>query len=252
MTKKDALFQYCLRLGDDAVVLGHRLAELCSRGPFLEEDLALTNIALDLTGQAQLFFLYAAELDNKGQSADDLVYRRPERQFYNHLLCEQPNTDFGYTIVRQFLFSAYHCFLLEDLCTSQDEHLADISKKALKESRYHLSHATDWMVRLGQGTKESKQRAQQALDALWMYTGELFEMDDIDLQLLEANVAADLHTIRNMWQQEIAQTLKRAGLQQPEDNFMQTGSRKGVHTEHLGHLLAEMQSLVRAYPEAAW
>lgn len=252
MTKADAIYHYCLRLGDNALILGHRLAELCSRGPFLEEDLALTNIALDYTGRAQLYFDYAAELEGRGRNADDLVYRRPEREFYNHLLCEQPNRDFGFTIARQFLFSAYDRFLLEELGASQDTRLAEIAVKALKETRYHLSHAADWMVRLGQGTDESRQRMQQALDALWTYTGELFEMDDVDLQLLEEGVAADLHTVHALWQKEISDTLKRAGLQQPADGYMQTGSRKGIHSEYLGHLLSEMQYLVRAYPEAIW
>lgn len=252
MTKQDALFHYCLRLGDDAVILGHRLAELCSRGPFLEEDLALTNISLDLTGRAQLYFDYAAQLENKGRSSDDLVYRRAERHYYNHLICEQPNGDFGHTIVRQFLFSAFDRFLLEDLCTSRDERLAEIAVKALKETRYHLAHASDWMIRLGQGTEESRQRVHQALEALWPYTGELFEMDDVDGQLLEDSVAADLHTIRLLWLKEVQQTLQRAGLEQPADGHMHSGSRKGIHTEHFGHLLAEMQYLVRAYPGAAW
>ena len=252
MTQTNALFHYCLRLGDDALILGHRLAELCSRGPFLEEDLALTNIALDFTGRAQLFFDYAAELDGKGQSADDLVYRRPERRFYNHLLCEQPNRDFAYTIARQFLFSAADRFLLEDLGASKDATLAGIAAKALKETRYHLAHASDWMQRLGQGTDESRRRIQQALNDLWTYTGELFEMDDVDLQLLETGIAADLHTVRAAWQREVQQTLRQAGLQTPPDGYMQTGSRKGIHTEHLGHLLSEMQYLVRAYPEASW
>lgn len=252
MTNKDALFQYCLRLGDDAVILGHRLAELCSRGPFLEEDLALTNIALDYTGRAELFFEYAATLEGKGRTADDLVYRRPERQFYNHLLCEQPNRDFGYTIARQFLFSAADRFLLEDLSVSQDATLAGIAAKAFKETRYHLAHASDWIVRLGKGTDESRRRIQQALNDLWTYTGELFEMDDVDLKLLTPGIAADLHTIRAAWEREVHQTLRQAGLETPPDGYMQTGSRKGIHTEHLGHLLSEMQYLVRAYPEATW
>lgn len=252
MTKKDALFHYCLRLGDDALILGHRLAQLCSRGPFLEEDLALTNIALDLTGRAQLFFQYAAELEGKGQSADDLVYRRPERQFYNHLLCEQPNTDFACVIVRQFLFSVFDRFLLEDLCTNKNERLAEIAVKALKETRYHLAHASGWMKRLGPATEESKRRMQHALDALWPYTGELCEMDDVDLQLLEDGISADLHTIRNLWQREVQQILQESGLQSPAGVYMQTGSRKGIHSEHLGHMLSEMQYLVRAYPEATW
>lgn len=252
MTKTNALFFYCLRLADDALVLGHRLAELCSRGPFLEEDLALTNIALDLTGRAQLFYQYAAELEGQGRSADDLVYRRPERQFYNHLLCEQPNTDFGYVMVRQYLFAAFDQFLLEELAVSTDERLAEIAAKALKETRYHLAHAGDWLVRLGQGTDESHTRVQQALDALWPYTGELFEMDDVDLQLIEAGAGADLHTVRNRWQAEVQALIQRAGLRLPADGYMHSGSRKGVHSEYLGHMLSEIQYLVRAYPEASW
>ena len=252
MTKTDALFHYCLRLGDDALILGHRLAELCSRGPFLEEDLALTNIALDFTGRAQLYFQYAAELQGKGNTADDLVYRRPERQFYNHLLCEQPNLDFGYVMVRQYLFSTYDRCLLEDLSTSKDARLAEIAVKALKETRYHLAHSGDWLLRLGLGTDESHARVQQALNDLWPYSGELFEIDDVDLQLLETGVAADLHTVRNLWQTEVQQHLQKANLQQPSGNFMHTGSRKGIHSEYLGHLLSEIQYLVRAYPEASW
>ncbi len=252
MTKQDALFQYCLRLGDDALILGHRLAELCSRGPFLEEDLAQTNIALDLTGRAQLYFQYAADLEGRGQTADGLVYRRPERQIYNHLLCEQPNTDFAYVIARQLLFSAFDRFLLEDLCTSKDERLVEIAAKALKETRYHLAHASDWVYRLGLGTGESHRRMQQALNDLWPYTGELFEMDDVGLHLLEAGIAADLHTIRALWTPEIRQMLQKAGLEQPADDYMHTGGLKGIHSEHLGHMLSEMQYLVRAYPEATW
>ncbi len=252
MTKTDALFLYCLRLADDALILGHRLAELCSRGPFLEEDLALTNIALDFTGRAQLFYQYAAELEGKGHSADDLVYRRPERRFYSHLLCEQPNTDFGYVIVRQYLFSAFDQLLLEELAVSKDTRLAEIAAKALKETRYHLAHSNDWLHRLGLGTDESRSRVQKALDDLWAYTGELFEMDDVDLQLLEAGVAADLHTVRNRWQAEVPQQIARAGLRQPADGYMHTGSRNGIHSEYLGHMLSEIQYLVRAYPAAAW
>ena len=252
MTKKEALFQYCLRLGDDALILGHRLAERCSRGPFLEEDLALTNIALDLTGRAQLYFEYAAELEGKNRTSDELVYRRPERQFYNHLLCEQRDVDFGYTMVRQLLFSVFDRFLLDDLCASKDSRLAEIAAKTQKETRYHVAHASDWIIRLGQGTSESKQRVQNALGALWMYTGELFEMDDIDLQLLEAGLAADLHTIRNLWQGEIQKILKQAGLKQPVDGYMQSGGHQGIHSEQLGHMLADMQYLVRAYPDAIW
>lgn len=252
MTRDEALYHYCLRLGDDALILGHRLAELCSQGPFLEEDLALTNIALDYTGRAQAYYRHAAALEGRGRTEDDLVYRRPERQFYNHLLTEQPNRDFAFTMVRQFLFSAYDVYLLEELAFSSDATLAAIAGKAIKETRYHLNHASDWMKRLGKGTDESKRRMQQALDSLWAYTGELFEMDDVDLHLLPERVACDLHTIRSIWQRHVHRVLMESDLQLPKDDYMQTGSRKGIHSEHLGHLLSEMQYLVRAYPDAPW
>jgi ring-1,2-phenylacetyl-CoA epoxidase subunit PaaC len=252
MTQQQALFQFCLRLGDDAVVLGHRLSEWCSRAPMLEEDLALTNFALDYIGRAEDIFDYAAAIEGKGRSGDDLVYRRPERQYQNHLITEQPNGDFAFTIARQFLFSAYNCEVLEELTQSKDATLAAIASKALKESRYHLRHATDWINRLGGGTEESNRRTQDALNKLWMFTGELFEMDDVDLMLLETGISTDLHTIKPVWEKLVEQTLTGAGLQKPATTYMQTGSRKGIHSEHLGHLLSEMQYLVRAYPDAKW
>jgi ring-1,2-phenylacetyl-CoA epoxidase subunit PaaC len=252
MNKQAALFQYCLRLGDDAVILGHRLSEWCSQAPILEEDLALTNFALDYIGRAEDVFEYAASLEGKGRSGDDLVYRRPERQYYNHLITEQPNGDFAQTIARQFLFSSFDCLHLEELTRSQDATLAGIAAKGIKEAKYHLRHATDWVFRLGDGTPESHSRMQAALDKLWMFTGELFEMDDIDLMLLEAGIACDLHTIKPVWQKQVAQVIAGATLQLPADGYMQTGSRQGVHTEYLGHILSEMQYLVRAYPDATW
>ncbi len=252
MTKNEALFHYLLRLADDALILGHRLAERCSRGPFLEEDLALTNIALDLTGRAQLYFEAAARLENRGRTADALVYRRPERQFVNLLLCEQPDTDFAHTIARQLLFSVFDGFQLDDLRSSQLPELAEIAAKAQKETRYHIEHAAQWARRLGQGTDESRIRMQQALLALWPYTGELFEMDDLHLQLLEAGIAADLHTVRAAWQYRMQEILTAANLEMPDATPTQTGGRRGIHSEYLGHMLAEMQYLVRAYPDATW
>lgn len=252
MTKQEALYNYCLRLGDDALILGHRLSELCSRAAFIEEDLALTNISLDMIGRAEALLKYAGEIENKGNSSDDLAYRRPENKYYNHLLVEQLNDDFAHTIAKQLFQSSFEYFLYTELERSKDATLSGIASKTLKEIKYHLQHAADWTIRLGDGTEESKKRMQKAIDDLWMYTGELFEMDEIENTLLKDGVAADLVPIKSQWQNKIQSVLTEATLKLPEDSFMQTGSRKGIHTEKLGHILSEMQYLQRAYPDAKW
>lgn len=249
---KNPLLQYVLRLGDDAVVLGHRLSEWCSRAPILEEDLALTNIALDYIGRAASLLEYAAECEGQGNSADDLVYRRDERHYYNHLLVELPNGDFAQTMVRQFLFSAYDLLLCTELSGSRNERLAGIFQKAVKEAKYHRNHAANWLIRLGNGTEESHIRTQKAVDWLWPFTGDLFDMGDTDLVLLEEGIACDLHTLKQIWLRDTQQVFIEAGLKVPSDVYMHTGSRHGIHTEYLGHLLAEMQFLVRAHPTASW
>ncbi len=245
-------YTYSLRLGDDAWILSHRLSEWCSNGPFLEEDLALTNLALDLIGRAQGFYKYAAELEGKGKTEDDLAYRRNERQYFNHLLVEMPNGNFADTIARQLYVSVFEYYFFNELKNSSDETFAALAAKTLKEVKYHMAHAVDWTIRLGDGTEESHWKMQRALDSLWMYTGELFEMDEVDNELLQQCIAVDVIALKAKWQEHIERVLKQATLKQAEDAYMQTGSRKGIHTEHLGHMLGDMQYLQRAYPDAKW
>lgn len=252
MQTKKALFKYLLRLGDNSLILGHRLSELCSKGPFLEEDLAMTNLALDHIGRAQAFLKYAGELEGKGRTEDDLAYKRDERQFYNNLLTEVPDKDFSYTIARLLLFSAFEYYLYSELCNSKDETIAAISAKALKEVKYHLAHASDWTCRLGEGTDLSHNKIQKAFNDLWMFTGELFETTNADELLLNEGIAVDLSALKSIWHQHIREILSEATLTMPEDAYMQRGSRDGIHTEYLGHILSEMQYLQRAYPTAQW
>ncbi|MFN3342380.1 MAG: 1,2-phenylacetyl-CoA epoxidase subunit PaaC [Flavobacteriales bacterium] len=252
MNQQEALYQYTLRLGDNALILGHRLSEWTSKAPILEEDLALGNLALDLLGQANSLLEYAGKTEGKGRSQDDLAYKRAEREFLNNLLVELPNGDFGFTIVRQFLYSTFALFLYEELSKSKDEQIAAIAAKSLKEVKYHVRHSSDWMLRLGDGTEESHNRVQKSLNDIWMYTGELFEMNEVDAILIKAGIAADLNVIKQKWNSKIEEVLSQATLKRPQDAFMQTGSRKGIHTEYLGFILAEMQYLPRAYPTAKW
>lgn len=246
------MFRYLLRWGDNALILSQRLSEWCSKAPLIEEDLALTNFALDMIGRARALLHYAGELEGEGRTEDMLAYRRVEREYYNNLLVEQPNGDFGATMVRQLLVSAFERELFSALSTSADERLAAISAKTLKEVKYHLEHAADWVIRLGNGTDYSHQRVQDAVNELWTYTAELFEMDETDRLLLPGGVATDLQALRGQWLARVTDVLTAATLQYPEGEYMQTGSRRGIHTEHLGHLLCEMQYLQRAYPDAQW
>lgn len=252
MTKQQALYKYLLRLGDNPLILGHRLSEWCSRGPILEEDLALTNIALDNIGRAQAFLKYAAEVEGMGKTADDLAYKRDERSFYNNLIAELPIGDFAYTIARQLLIAVFEQLQFTDLSKSSNETIAGIAAKSLKEVRYHVAHARDWCYRLGKGTEESHNRLQRAFNELWMYTGELFEMYDEDVILVFDGVAGDLNTLKIQYYDAVQKILNDSNIQIPVVDYMQTGSRKGIHTEYLGHILAEMQYLQRAYPDATW
>jgi ring-1,2-phenylacetyl-CoA epoxidase subunit PaaC len=245
-------FDYCLRLADDALVLGHRLSEWCGHAPTLEEDIALANLALDYVGQARALYAYATEVENDGRTEDDLAYLREEREYRNLLLCELPKGDFATTIVRQFLFAAFMLPFWEKLTRSKDATLAAIAAKAEKEVAYHLRHAAEWLVRLGDGTEESRARAQDALDELWPYTGEMFEMDEAERALVDAGIAADRRSVRPVWGATLDAVLAEATLARPRDGWMQTGGRRGVHSEHLGHVLAELQYLQRAYPNATW
>lgn len=247
------LFEYTLRLGDTSLILSQRLGEWCGHGPVLEEDIALTNIALDLLGQAKAFLAYAGEIEGKGRSEDSLAFHRDANQFRNMLLTEQPNVDFGYTIVRQLFVSAWQHYLYSELSQSIDKNISALAVKSLKEVNYHLRYASDWTLRLGDGTEESHQRMQNAVNELWNFTGDLFEIDQIDEELLKLGIAADMKKVEENWNKHIRQVLNNATLSVSEiNNFMRTGSRKGIHTEHLGFILAEMQFLPRAYPEAKW
>lgn len=249
---QNALFDYTLRLGDSALILGHRLSEWCGHGPILEVDMALTNIALDLVGQARTLLAYAGEVEGKGRSEDDLAYHRDVYDFRNFLLVEQPNGDFAVTIARQFFFDVYNYYFHLELVNSKDKQLAAIAEKSLKEVTYHLRYSSEWVIRLGDGTEESHQRMQKAIDDLWMYTGELTKMNAIDKVLLEAGIAFDLKKVEPLYYNKVADILAQATLKQPEKGWMQKGGKEGQHSEHLGYILAEMQFLPRAYPTAKW
>ena len=252
MSVQDALAEYCLRLGDNGLILGHRLSEWCGHGPILEEDIALSNMALDLIGQARGFLGYAAKLKGGGTD-DDLAFKRDARQFRNCMLVEQPNGDFAVTMMRSFLYSAYAYLHFKNLVRSTDETVSGLAEKSLKELTYHLRHCSDWIIRLGDGTEESHQRTQQALEDLWTFTDELFETDETDELLIKQNLAADLKPLRKEWDDIINKVLQEATLKRPVDSrYMSIGGIKGIHTEHLGFLLAEMQFLPRAYPGTEW
>ena len=250
------LFTYVLALADDALVLGHRLSEWSGKAPMLEEDIALSNLALDLIGQARLYYAYAGESESlasgEGRTEDALAYLRDEQVYSNVLLVEQPNGDFAVTMMRQLLYAAFMHPYLQALQRSADTRLAEIAAKAVKEMAYHLRHASEWVIRLGDGTEESHARAATALDEIWTFTGELFEMDAGERDLVRQGVAVDRETIRPIWQATLDRVLREATLARPADRWMQTGGRKGRHSEHLGHLLAEMQVLHRAHPGATW
>jgi ring-1,2-phenylacetyl-CoA epoxidase subunit PaaC len=247
-----SLFEYLLRLGDNALILSQRLGEWCGHGPALEEDIALTNVALDLLGQARLWLTYAGELENRGRGEDALAFLRDAKEFRNVLLVEQPNGDFAHTMARQFFFDAWHHLLLQKLSESSDERIRGIAAKALKEVTYHLRRSTDWMIRLGDGTEESQARMQRAVDSLWMYTGELFEMDAVEEEMKQSGAGCDLEQLRGPWMAEIGKIFAEATLQVPKQSWMQHGGKRGVHSEKLGYILAEMQFLQRAYPGAQW
>jgi ring-1,2-phenylacetyl-CoA epoxidase subunit PaaC len=246
-----SLFEYLLRLGDDRLILGHRLSEWCGHAPILEEDIALANVALDLIGQASLWLRLAGQVEGRGRDEDALAYFRDAIEYRNVKLVELPNGDYGRTIVRQFLFDAWSVLQLEHLQRAAQAELAGIAAKAHKEARYHVRHSGEWMLRLGDGTDESHRRAQTALDELWPYTGELFAADQIDRDLA-GTIAPDPATLRTAWQDLVSDVVGRATLTLPADGFMHSGGRQGKHTEHLGHLLAEMQILARSHPGANW
>ena len=263
------LINYTLHLADDALILGHRNSEWCGHGPVLEQDIAITNIALDLIGQARNFYQYAAHLinesqrpeglkvspagrDSEGASEDTLAYLRDKREFKNCLLTEQPNGDWAKTILRQFFFSAYQYFLYEELQKSEDPRLSAIAEKSLKEVTYHLRWSSEWVIRLGDGTEESHQRMTSAMDELWKYTGELFTATGYELQAASKNVGIDPSSLKLKWGEKVKDIFSQATLPHPVKVSMESGGKEGWHSENLDHILAELQYMQRTYPHSAW
>lgn len=251
-SQKKALLNYCIALGDDSLTLGHRLSEWCRNGPFLEEDLALTNVSLDFIGRARMLYSYAAEVENQGRSEDDIAYLRDCREYRNFLINELPNGDFAFTMARQLMIDAFDVGFYEGLTQSADEMLAAIAAKAIKESRYHLRRSEDWIKRLGDGTDESHERTQKAFDQLWGYAAEMFEMASEEQQLVDAGIAVDRSALKAEWSLTMHSVLKEATLDIPAQDWTIGGGREGIHTEHLGYLLAELQYLQRTYPGQQW
>lgn len=252
LTAPSPHLSYLLRLADDQLILGHRLSEWTGHAPTLEEDIALANIALDHIGAARMLYDHAATIHGEGLSEDDYPYRRDTRGYMNALLVERPNGDFAHTIVRQLFYSAHALPLWQALIQSRDETLAAIAAKSEKEARYHVRHAGDWFIRLGDGTDESRKRTEEAVAALWRYTGELFEVDSVLEAVIAEGIAADPRAIEPAWHEILDEAFTEASIGKPERGTMQTGGRTGRHTEHLGYILADMQFLQRAYPGAEW
>ncbi len=246
------LVLYTLRRADDALILGHRLSEWTGHAPILEEEMALSNMALDLIGQARELYSYAAKVEGRGNDEDKLAYLRDVRQYRNVLLVERPNGDFARTMVRQLLYAAFADLYWRRMMASTDETLAAIAAKSEKECAYHLRHASEWVIRLGDGTEESHRRAQAAIDDLWAYTGEMFSVDGSERALIEAGVAVDPTMLLPEWLATVSQVAREATLTLPENDWMQEGGRDGRHSEHLGHLLSELQYMQRSFPGAAW
>ncbi len=252
MAKKELLYELFLRLGDDRLILGHRLSEWCGHGPALEEDIALTNIALDLTGQANFFLQHAAMISDNVKSEDDLAFLRDAREFRNIQLTEQPNGDFAFTIARQFFFDVFSYHLMDYLKDVPESAVNELAERFIKEDTYHLRHSREWILRLGGGTEESNRRLQNAVDELWIFTGEMFEEDDITKLLKDEGLYPGSDEHKKKWNDIVLPTLKEVGIKIPEGDYTISGGRRGIHSEHLGHLLAVMQILPRTYPDAKW
>tara|TARA_B100000579_G_scaffold385843_1_gene357191 strand:+ start:168 stop:926 length:759 start_codon:yes stop_codon:yes gene_type:complete len=244
--------EYVVRLGDDALILGHRLSEWCRNAPFLEEDLALSNVALDFIGRARMFYTYAAELSGEEVTEDTFAYQRDCRDFKNHLIHELPRGDFAFTMVRQYFVDVYSLAFMTSLLESSDSRLAAIAGKAIKESEYHLRRSEEWMMRLGESTQESHRRLQSAVDELWRFTGELFDQDSPERELVANGVAVDTRALEADWNRTITATMSKISIEIPKDELQVTGGREGKHTEFLGFLLSELQFLQRAYPGLEW
>lgn len=252
MNFQEALFKYLLIYGDTSLILGQRLSEWTGHGPFLEEDLALTNIALDTIGHAKTFLEYAAKVENKGRDEDALAYFRNGREYFNVKLAELPNGNYADTMVRQVFIDAFRYHYFKLLCESKDDMLTALANKAVKEVQYHYRHSSWWIKRFGDGTEESHQKAQNAINELWRFTGELFIPDEAEKIMEEEKIAPPLDAIQVLWNDDIHALLKEATLEIPTNTYMQTGGKQGIHTEYLDYILAEMQALPRMYPDAKW
>lgn len=249
---KEHLYKYILGIADNSLILGQILGELCGHGPSLETDIACTNISLDLFGQVRSYYQYAAKIAGDGRTEDDIAMLRKEREYLNVLLVEQPNTDFGYTIARQFLFDVYHFLMLTELEKSQDLTLSAIAKKSIKEVSYHKRFSTDWIKRLGDGTEESHKRIQKAINELWTYTDELFHQTEADIAMVSEGIGADVTKLKEVFYEEVKSVLETATLEIPESKYFQKGGKQGIHTEHMGYLLSDLQYMQRTYPNMEW
>lgn len=252
MNTNEALLKYILRIADNNFILGQRLCEWCGHGPILEEDIALGNIALDKLGLASNLYKYAAQVEGNGRDEDHYPFLRHEREFTNQLMVELPNGDYAVTMVRQLFNDAFDLYFLQALSKSADATLAGLASKSIKEVTYQLRHCSEWVIRFGEGTDESHKRVQDAVNNLWRYTGEYFEMNEIDEVLLKDKIAVDLNGIKDTYCKHVADVLSKAKLTIPLNEYMQTGSRKGIHTDSLGYILAEAQYMQRTYPGAKW
>lgn len=247
-----ALIKYVTHLGDNNLILGHRLSEWCGHGPILEQDIALTNLALDLVGQARLYYQYAAELMGGDATEDTVAYMRTEREYYNIQLVERPNGNFGDTMARQFIYDVFHFHFLNELKKSTDQRLADIAEKSIKEVAYHRRFSSEWIIRLGDGTEESHDKMQAAINDLWRYGAEAHMMEPYETKLLEQGIAVDVKNMQQQVDEEKMRVLAEATLTSPEVTYPPSGGKQGMHSEFLGHLLAELQYVQRAYPGLTW
>jgi len=249
---KENLYNYILGIADNSLILGQRLGELCGHGPNLETDIALTNISLDLLGQTRSYFQYAAKIVGDDKTEDDIAFLRNERQYKNVLLVEQPNTHFGFVIGRQFLFDVYHLLFLEKMQSSNDEILVAIAKKSIKEVSYHERFSSDWIKRLGDGTAESNKKMQEAIDGLWRYTDELFQLTEVEKVMVSEGLGVEISLFKEAYYKRVSEVLKEATINIPESKYFQKGGKEGVHSEHMGYILADLQYMQRSYPNMKW
>lgn len=250
--QRGALYKYILSIADNSLILGQRLGELCGHGPNLETDIALTNISLDLLGQTRSYFQYAALVAGDDKTEDDVAFLRIEREYRNVLLVEQPSNHFGYVIARQFLFDVYHLLLMEKLQFSRDETLAAIAKKGIKEVSYHVRFSSDWVKRLGDGTEESNIKMQEAIDDLWGYTDELFHVSESDMAMISDGIGVDVSKLKDLYYAKVSEVLNDAMLEVPQGKYFQKGGKEGIHSEHMGYILSELQYMQRTYPNMKW